>query len=157
MTPDPVVPLVDPIAQYAHPGANLGLLEVGLSVTGGVVYRGSDYPELQGKYVFGDWSSGFGQPNGTLLGLEEIAPNDFQLSVLNVAGGNPIGEYILTFGRDELGEIYVATKRTLSPSAVDPVTGLPTGTLYRLVAVPEPTAVLSLLVCVWPVVRRRFR
>ncbi len=159
VTPDPVVPLVDPIAEYAHPGSNNGLLEVGLSVTGGVVYRGSDFPELNGKYVFGDWSTGFGQPDGTLLGLEEIAPGDFQLSVLDVVGGNPIGEYVLTFGRDESGEAYVATKRTLAPSAVDP-NGLPTGTIYRITAVPEPTGLVALsllLMSAWLHVRRRSR
>ena len=146
VTPDPVVPLVDPIAEYAHPDSDNGLLEIGLSVTGGVVYRGDDFPELQGKYLFGDWSNGFGQPDGTLLGLEEVAPDTFELSVLNVLGGNPIGEYILAFGIDEFGEAYVATKRTLSASGVDPDTGLPTGSIYRIVAVPEPTAGTALAV-----------
>lgn len=138
--PDPVVPLLDPIAQYQHPNADLGLTEVGLSVTGGVVYRGDDFPELDGKYIFGDWSNGFGTPNGTLLGLEETAPGEFELSVLDVLGGNPIGEFIQAFGLDENGEAYVATKSTLAVSALDPDTGLPTGNIYRLTVVPEPTA-----------------
>jgi glucose/arabinose dehydrogenase len=141
-TPDPVVPLQDPIAQYEHPGAGLGLLEVGLSVTGGVVYRGNEYPALQGSYIFGDWSTGFGSPVGTLLGLSEVAPGEFdsEIQVLSVEGGNPLAEYILAFGTDELGEIYVATKRVAAPSGVDPDTGLPTGSLYRIGIVPEPSA-----------------
>ncbi len=144
VTPDPPVSLVDPIAQYAHPGSENGLPEIGLSVTGGVVYRGDDFPELQGKYLFGDWSNGFGQPAGTLLGLEEIGPGDFELSELEIVGGNPIDGYILAFGLDENGEAYVATKQTLAPSALGP-TGLPTGAIYRFEVVPEPICMELLL------------
>ena len=78
-------------------------MEVGLSVTGGYVYRGSAIPRLQGKYVFGDWSTGFGSPNGTLLGLEEGPPGVFTLSKLTIVGGNPIGRYIPGFGVGEDG------------------------------------------------------
>ncbi len=42
--------LIDPIAEYGH--------AVGVSVTGGFVYRGSAIPGLAGRYVFGDFSSG---------------------------------------------------------------------------------------------------
>ena len=108
VTPQPVVPLLDPIAQYAHPTSQSELLKVGLSVTGGAVYRGSTFPQLQGKYIFGDWSTSFRGPDGTLLGLEETVANSFALSVLDVAGGNPIGEYIQAFGTDEAGEVYLA-------------------------------------------------
>jgi glucose/arabinose dehydrogenase len=139
VVPDPVVPLTDPIAQYAHPGTEVGLPQIGLSVTGGVVYRGTASPDLEGKYLFGDWSTGFRDPAGTLLGLEEIAPGDFQLSILDVAGGNPIDEYILAFGLDELGEAYLATKRTLGPSEVG-LDGMPTGAIYRIRVVPEPAS-----------------
>src|SRR5690606_12806442 len=38
-----------PIAQYTH--ASTG----GCSLTGGYVYRGTTYPELQNKYVFADY------------------------------------------------------------------------------------------------------
>ena len=137
-------PLLDPIAEYAHPGANLGISEVGLAAIGGVVYRGSEFPALQGSYVFGDWSSGFGTPNGTLLALN---PNDGKLLhdvvQLNVAGGNPIGQFIQGFGEDENGEIYVALKRTLAASGLGQ-DGKPTGGIYKLTVVPEPHAVLLL-------------
>ena len=137
-------PLLDPIGQYSRPGENTGLPEIGISVTGGVIYRGDDHPALQGVYLFGDWSTDFRSSDGTLLGLRETAPGAFELSVLDVLGGNPIGEYIQAFGEDQDGEVYVATKSTLAPSALDPSSGLPTGAIYRIV--PEPaTAGLAVL------------
>jgi uncharacterized repeat protein (TIGR03806 family) len=45
---------VAPLWTYFHGG---GALE-GRSVTGGFVYRGSKYPALAGKYIFGDFVSG---------------------------------------------------------------------------------------------------
>jgi len=127
-------PYISPIAAYAHPGkaGASGLMEVGLSVTGGHVYRGSAIPDLQGKYVFGDWSTSFGTPNGTMLGLEEGTPGVFSLSKLAIVGGNPIGRYLPGFGVDEDGEIYVATKTTLAPSAPAPG-GEPSGQLFKIV------------------------
>ena len=41
---------VDPITEYGH--------DVGNSITGGYVYRGSVIPDLQGFYLFGDFVSG---------------------------------------------------------------------------------------------------
>ena len=42
--------LVAPIAVYAH--------DVGCSITGGFVYRGSGIPALRGRYLYGDYCSG---------------------------------------------------------------------------------------------------
>ena len=39
---------------------------MGISVTGGYVYRGSHQP-WQGKYIFGDWSKGFDAMDGQLF------------------------------------------------------------------------------------------
>jgi len=130
-------PFVDPLVEYAHPGTNIGgLPQIGLSVIGGCFYRGSRFPNLQGKYIFGDWSDSFSTPNGTLLGMEETSPGNFSLSVPNVESGNPLGKYITAFGTDESGEIYVATRQQLAPEK-DPATMMPTGAIYRV----EPTEV----------------
>ena len=40
-------PLLNPVAEYGH--------EDGIAVIGGFVYRGSQSPQLQGKYIFGDF------------------------------------------------------------------------------------------------------
>lgn len=85
---------VDPITEYDH-----GL---GSSVTGGYVYRGDDFPDLQGFYLFGDFGSGrvwsvpFDSPIGTqpdllvdtALGISSFAEsNDGELFVLDFGGG----------------------------------------------------------------------
>src|SRR5690606_19751500 len=59
VAPNPAATLIDPVAEYTRPGKANGLLEVGISVTGGVVYRGTDFPSLVGKYLFGDFSTAF--------------------------------------------------------------------------------------------------
>lgn len=125
-------PFEPPIAEYTRPGQDNGLPKIGISVTGGYVYRGGASPALHGLYLFGDWSSSFGMPNGTLLGLIESQAGQFDLGIFEVDGGNPIGRYLPAFGRDEAGEIYLATKRTLAPSAVDPDSADPTGSIFRI-------------------------
>ncbi len=142
VSPNPVVPLIDPIAEYTRAGLgpSTGLPEIGIATVGGFVYRGSELPDLVGKYIFGDWSTGFVPGNGTLLGLEETSPGNFDLSVLDVVGGNPIGLYITAFGEDEFGELYVVAKSALAPG-LDPNTGLPAGTIFKIV--PEPGELLG--------------
>jgi glucose/arabinose dehydrogenase len=142
------LPLIPPIAEYAHLETVVGtppLPQIGASITGGYVYRGSRFPELVGKYIFADWGPSTSVPSGTLLGLEEIEPDAWQLSVLDVTGLNPVPLHFPTFGRDETGEIYVATKLTQAPSQPGPITGQPTGSLYRIVPGTAATAATATL------------
>lgn len=44
-------PVIDPIWQYSHDNGDV-------SVTGGVVYRGSGNADLKGKYIYADYASG---------------------------------------------------------------------------------------------------
>ena len=108
----------------------------GISITGGFVYRGTDIPELFGKYVFGDLAirGGGGQPrvDGRLFyaDLEDGTihefllpqfPNDQLPNSLTVHG----------FGEDGFGELYAMVTNT-PPNG----TG---GIIYKFVLVPEPT------------------
>ncbi len=134
-------PFVEPIVEYAHPGIVAGNLpQIGKSVTGGCFYRGGRFASLEGKYIFGDWSDSFGTPNGTLLGMEETSPGVFSLSVLDVVGGNPIGEYITAFGTGENGEVYVATREVAAPEN-ESGTGRPTGKIFRI----QPSLVKTMI------------
>ena len=73
-----------PVTEYANAGSRC-------SVTGGYVYRGTDVPSLQGKYLFADYCSGeiFGFHGGR---QEVMLDTDYQIS---------------SFGEDESGELYV--------------------------------------------------
>ena len=131
-----------PIAEYAHPTALAGhgtlpgtelMQRLGASITGGYVYRGSEIPDLQGKYVFADYAvAGITGGGGVLLGLEETAPSVFELhnGPLDVANPLPSAARIYCFGEDESGEIYFATKTTSGVLALDG--GKPAGTIYKI-------------------------
>ncbi|MGB0389023.1 MAG: PQQ-dependent sugar dehydrogenase [Ardenticatenaceae bacterium] len=91
---------IQPITEYDH--------SFGCSVTGGNVYRGEQYPQLQGGYFFADYCSGvFWVIDATSQSLTQ--PTIVLESGLTVS----------SFGEDEAGELYI--------TAFD-------GTLYRLVA-----------------------
>jgi glucose/arabinose dehydrogenase len=94
----PAQNLVDPVAEYDH--------AVGESVSGGFVYRGSRYPALAGRYVFGDFIS------HRLWSIPADTPAG---SVLAVTGGTDTGFGIPGFGVGADGELYVLS---YSPGAV---------------------------------------
>ena len=100
-------PLIDPVAEYDHGD--------GIAVVGGFVYRGSRFPELRGKYVFGDFSRGFFPADGRLFYLD--ADGDLSaIFTLRIGDADaPLGRYLLGLGEDEAGEIYVATSNNLGP------------------------------------------
>jgi len=92
-------PLVDPVLEYDH--------DVGIAVVGGHVYRGSDIPALRGRYVFGDWRQRLfvADPTGDAWTREDLA----------VAPDGGIDRFVLAFGTDHDGELYVATDGDSGP------------------------------------------
>jgi len=106
-------PLLDPIFDYKHPTPRKTDEPVGISITGGYVYRGKALPALSGKYVFGDWSRNMAMADGVLFAATR--PTDgskrWTLEILEVTGpaGNKIGAYITGFGEDNDGELYMLT------------------------------------------------
>ena len=124
-SPDIGVPLIDPIAQY--PTTQLG--HGGLAAIGGFVYRGSQIPWLQGKYVFGDLNRGDGS-GGRLL-YTDFADPELNVFDLRVVGSVPKPTAFLHgVAEDANGELYFLFGN---------------GQIMRLI-VPEPaTAALVLL------------
>lgn len=92
--------LVVPVTEYSR--------DLGISITGGYVYRGSEFPELQGGYFFADFGSGI------VWAIPADAEALMEPTIVLESGVN-----ISSFGEDEAGELYV--------TAFD-------GTLYRLVS-----------------------
>jgi glucose/arabinose dehydrogenase len=98
-----------PIHEYEHG-------DLGISVIGGYVYRGSTFPELEGKYVFGDFSTSFSTPDGQLYYLEESRPDIWERFEFTLPGGTPLQRYVKGFGEDENGELYILSSTNLGPS-----------------------------------------
>jgi glucose/arabinose dehydrogenase len=102
-------PLLDPVAEYDH--------AEGLAIVGGFVYRGSGVPELRGKYVFGDFTRTFFPADGRLFYLDVDGDDLSTISELRLGvDDDPLGRYLLGFGEDESGELYVLTSANLGPS-----------------------------------------
>jgi uncharacterized repeat protein (TIGR01451 family) len=83
--------LTEPIAEYSH--------QVGQSVTGGFVYRGTAYPTLEGRYFYADFVQ------GKIWSLYKVSsnPDGFSEPELELDSGLSIS----AFGEDEAGELYV--------------------------------------------------
>jgi glucose/arabinose dehydrogenase len=97
--------LVDPVAEYDH--------DDGSAIIGGYMYRGSDIPELVGKYVFGDFTTGFAVPGGRIFyaDINTGLINEFVLGLDN----RNLNLYLKGLGQDNLGEVYVLASRYLGP------------------------------------------
>ena len=82
-----------PVAEYSH--------SVGCSVTGGHIYRGAFYPDMQGRYFYGDFCTGvfFSLYDDPVNGwtVTQVADTPYQIS---------------TFGEDEQGELYLTDYST---------------------------------------------
>ncbi len=121
---------------------------MGNTVVGGYIYRGAAIPELSGKYVFGEWSTGFTKPDGALLvssppagyeisrypasvgnitAMDNAMWTTQELSVVNTTGGR-IHAFVRGFGEDGSHELYVLTSTKSGP---DPATT--TGEIWKLV------------------------
>ena len=108
-------PFVAPILEYKNVnGWKKDPEALGISVTGGFVYRGKALPQLEGRYVFADWSRNFVVPQGVMLVATRPASNDQKLWSLEqlkpvTHPGEHIGMFIVALGQDEEGELYVLT------------------------------------------------
>jgi glucose/arabinose dehydrogenase len=120
-------PLIGPIIELGH--------DVGNTIIGGFIYRGTALPGLAGKYIFGTWSTGFASGNGSLLVSTPPEGYDISLYPSSVASITPydnrmwttqefrvenspngrVNAYIRGFGQDTDHELYVLTNMKSGP------------------------------------------
>jgi len=92
-------PFVDPVAEYPHDGASVS----GISIIGGVVADGESVGDLRGAYVFADFLA-----QGRLFAVDPGASPPWDIATVDVAGDD-LGQFVLGFGRDQDGNVYVLT------------------------------------------------
>lgn len=97
--------LTDPVLQYDR--------DEGTSVMGGHVYRGKAFPELVGKYIFGDYREGSSGTGRLFVG--DLQTRRIEELGVGSVGGRP-GFLIKGFGVDPEGELYVVGSAEAGPS-----------------------------------------
>ncbi len=85
-----------PVAEYAHSD--------GCSITGGYIYRGSDIPELNGVYFYGDYCTGIVRSFKIDQG-NAVNAQDWTSTLRTQSGGRM--EQLSSFGQDARGELYL--------------------------------------------------
>ena len=86
--------LVEPVWEYHH--------DVGKSITGGVVYRGSQVPQLEGAYLYADYVAGQIWALWYDFDKKQVTANRIL---------RPNGTPIITFGEDNSGEVYFSNRQ----------------------------------------------
>lgn len=101
-----------PVIEYPHPE--------GVSITGGYVYRGKQFPALEGKYIFGDWAF-------KVFYMDKNAKQQWVKHDCRFEGktDNKFDFRINSFGIDESREIYMATQTEIG--AINP-----SGVIYKI-------------------------
>ncbi|HEX5726237.1 MAG TPA: PQQ-dependent sugar dehydrogenase [Longimicrobiaceae bacterium] len=120
-------PLIDPVIEFANANQPDG---IGLVVVGGHVYRGEELDNgLEGEYFFGSWSARASLPDGRVYRSEPRAGTGLwtfrEVEFTNTPTGR-LGHYLLSFGQDQAGEIYLLTTDVAGPTGNS-------GKVYRLV------------------------
>jgi glucose/arabinose dehydrogenase len=131
--PVAVLPITeDPVLQYDRD--DNGVVKR-ISIIGGYVYHGTKLPGMQGKYIFGDFSSAFNSPNGSLY-YADLTTGEINQFILGDSN-HPLGFFVKGIGEDANGELYVMGSTNLGPSGA-------TGIVLAIVPEPGTLGVLAL-------------
>ena len=104
-----------PASSYIFPVHAYRTQDPAASITGGVVYRGKDFPALQGCYIAADFFSGV---------FYKIIPNGSGGWTVGTQTLSPTG--IVDFGETESGEVYAVSNTRNGVYRITPVGTTPT-------------------------------
>jgi hypothetical protein len=97
-------PLLDPVLEFKNSKSfSDGLGNVSI---GGYVYEGDDVSDLNGKYIFGVLTQDAEGMNGAIFAADRSG-STWEYEKLEISNG--LNEYVLGFGKDKSGEVYVLT------------------------------------------------
>jgi len=124
--PDAGAKLVRPVIEYANL-ENPRVKGLGEVVIGGFVYRGKEVRQLRGRYIFGDYSHDEDEPDGLIFAATQRGKGLWSMQELAVSQfpERRLGHFVLGFGQDAAGEVYVLTSDTGAPAGS-------TGRVYRI-------------------------
>lgn len=116
--------MIDPVVEYNNCSGNPKGCK-GISITGGYVYRGA-HKAWDGLYFFGDWSKNFVFKDGQLF-VAKMTGDKWSMEKLNVTNMPDWNSYVLAFGQDSNGEVYV-----MATDMTGPVPGGPAGGIDKV-------------------------
>ena len=103
-------PLFDPIVEYPHQSDTE---PNGIAVIGGFLARESGVPALDDRYVFGDWRWG----RRLFAASRQNDGGQWPVETVGVESSDgSVGQYLLAFGRDTRGRLYVLTTDSGGPA-----------------------------------------
>lgn len=118
---------IDPVIEFKNtmsfPQEGLGIVCIG-----GYVYRGENYEGLDGNYLFGVWTQHHEKPDGAVFAAQvsgETGPWQYRKLYFKDRPNNAFGHYLLSFGQDNKGEVYLLSTDEEGPTGK-------TGKVYRL-------------------------
>ncbi|MBT4486216.1 MAG: hypothetical protein HOK30_20745 [Rhodospirillaceae bacterium] len=120
--------MIDPVLEYNNCSANPDGCK-GISITGGYVYRGAN-KAWDGTYFFGDWSKNFVLKDGQLFAAK-MTGMKWSMEKMNITNMPKWNSYVMGFGQDSSGEVYVMATDLTGPVPGGPLGGL--DKVYKIV------------------------
>jgi glucose/arabinose dehydrogenase len=121
--------LVDPVIEMPNIANPMrGSTEGFVTIVGGHVYRGQAVPQLAGRYIFGAYSTqDMGAAGAVYAAIPRSGAGTWTSEKIMFSGGSggTVPHFVLGFGQDRSGEVYVLTTDNTGPTGS-------TGQVYRL-------------------------
>jgi glucose/arabinose dehydrogenase len=108
-------PLTDPVIEFKNAknfSDGLGNVSVG-----GYVYQGSTVQSLNGRYIFGVLTQTSNSMNGAIFAADRSGSTwSYEKLTFSNMANNELGMFVLGFGQDKAGEVYVTTSKGVENS-----------------------------------------